>query len=48
MRMSEAFVPTLREVPAEAEIVSHQLALRAGLLRRSSAGLHALPSAIVP
>ncbi|NLN29164.1 MAG: proline--tRNA ligase [Firmicutes bacterium] len=40
MRMSEAFVPTLREVPAEAEIVSHQLALRAGLLRRSSAGVY--------
>lgn len=40
MRMSEAFVPTLREVPAEAEIVSHKLALRAGLLRRSSAGVY--------
>lgn len=40
MRMSEAFVPTLREVPAEAEIISHKLALRAGLLRRSSAGVY--------
>lgn len=40
MRMSQGFVPTLRQVPAEAEIVSHQLMLRAGLIRRSSAGVY--------
>lgn len=30
MRLSRAFVPTLKETPKEAEIVSHQLMLRAG------------------
>lgn len=40
MRMSQGLVPTLREVPAEAEVASHQLALRAGLMRRSSAGMY--------
>ena len=40
MRMSQLYAPTLREVPAEAEIVSHQLMLRAGLLRRSAAGIY--------
>ncbi len=33
-------IPTLRQVPAEAEIVSHQLLLRAGLLRKSAAGVY--------
>ena len=40
MRMSQLYAPTLREVPSEAEIVSHQLMLRAGLLRRSAAGIY--------
>ena len=40
MRMSEAFVPTLRETPAEAEIISHQLMLRAGFLRKAAAGIY--------
>ncbi|NLV91176.1 MAG: proline--tRNA ligase [Firmicutes bacterium] len=40
MRMSQLYAPTLREVPAEAEIVSHQLLLRAGLVRRISAGIY--------
>jgi prolyl-tRNA synthetase len=40
MRMSQLYSPTLREVPAEAEIVSHQLMLRAGMLRRSAAGIY--------
>lgn len=40
MRMREGFAPTLREVPAEAEVVSHQLSLRAGLIRRSAAGIY--------
>ncbi len=39
MRYSEFGLTTLKEVPAEAEIVSHQLMLRAGLIRRLSAGL---------
>ena len=33
MRMSNLLMPTLREVPAEAEITSHKLMLRAGLIR---------------
>ncbi|NLJ80653.1 MAG: proline--tRNA ligase [Firmicutes bacterium] len=40
MLMSELYSPTLRETPAEAEIASHQLMLRAGLLRRSAAGIY--------
>ncbi|MEZ4659878.1 MAG: aminoacyl--tRNA ligase-related protein [Caldilineaceae bacterium] len=39
MRMSKLFFQTLREVPADAEIISHQLMLRAGLMRQLAAGL---------
>jgi prolyl-tRNA synthetase len=38
MRLSRYFVPTLRDTPKEAEIVSHQLMLRAGLVRQQAAG----------
>jgi len=38
--MSHLFIPTLRENPAEAEIISHQLMLRAGLIRSLSSGLY--------
>jgi len=38
--MSQMFVPTLREVPSEAEIVSHQLMLRAGLMRKAVSGVY--------
>lgn len=41
MYMSQLYSPTLRETPSEAEIVSHQLMLRAGLMRRSAAGVYA-------
>ena len=41
MRWSQAFIPTLREVPAEAEVPSHQLLLRAGYVRQVAAGLYA-------
>ena len=34
MRMSRMFVPTLKEVPADAEITSHQLMLRAGMIKK--------------
>ncbi len=34
MKMSKMFMPTLREVPADAEITSHQLMLRAGMIRK--------------
>lgn len=40
MRMSNLFGRTQREVPAEAELVSHQLALRAGLMRPLAAGIY--------
>ncbi len=40
MKSSELFYPTLREVPSEAEIVSHQLLLRAGFIRRATAGVY--------
>jgi len=39
MRQSEYFIPTLREIPAEAVIPSHQLMLRAGLVRQIAAGV---------
>jgi prolyl-tRNA synthetase len=41
MRLSRFFLPILREVPKEAEIVSHRLMLRAGMLRQESAGIYA-------
>ena len=40
MRWSQLFIPTLREAPAEAEVVSHQLLLRAGYVRQLAAGLY--------
>lgn len=40
MKMSNLLMPTLREVPAEAEIMSHKLMLRAGLIRRMAAGIY--------
>ncbi len=40
MRVSKMLIPTLREVPAEAEIVSHQLMLRAGLMRKLASGIY--------
>ena len=40
MRMTNLLVPTLREVPAEAEIKSHQLMLRAGYIRKIAAGIY--------
>ena len=40
MRWSQAFIPTLREVPAEAEAPSHQLLLRAGYIRQVAAGVY--------
>jgi len=41
MRLSRYFLPILREVPKEAEIVSHRLMLRAGMLRQEAAGIYA-------
>ena len=41
MRLSRFFLPILREAPREAEIVSHRLMLRAGLIRQTAAGIYA-------
>ncbi len=40
MRASELLAPTLREVPAEAEVISHILMLRAGMIRKSTSGVY--------
>lgn len=40
MKASNIFAPTLREVPAEAEIASHKLMLRAGMLRKTASGVY--------
>ena len=47
MRLTRYFLPILRETPKEAEIVSHRLMLRAGLVRQESAGIYAwLPAGL--
>lgn len=40
MKVSKMFAPTLREVPADAEIASHQLMLRAGMMRKVASGIY--------
>ena len=40
MRLSKYFLPTIKENPSEAQIVSHRLMLRAGMIRQSSAGIY--------
>ncbi|MEM6942978.1 MAG: proline--tRNA ligase, partial [Pseudomonadota bacterium] len=40
MRLSRYFLPVLKETPSEAQIVSHRLMLRAGMIRQSSAGIY--------
>ena len=39
-RFSQFFIPTLKEIPADAEIISHQLMLRAGMIKKLSAGIY--------
>lgn len=47
MRVTKALLPTLRDVPAEAEIISHQLLVKAGFIRKSAAGIYSyLPLAL--
>jgi prolyl-tRNA synthetase len=41
MRLSHYFLPVMRETPADAQIVSHRLMLRAGLVRQTAAGIYA-------
>lgn len=40
MRMTKLFLPTMREIPADANVVSHQLMLRAGLIRKLASGIY--------
>lgn len=40
MRYSELFLPTLKDVPAEAEVISHQYMLRAGMIRKLASGIY--------
>jgi len=40
MRWSKSFIPTLRETPADAEVISHQLLLRAGMIRQLASGVY--------
>lgn len=40
MRWSKTYIPTLREIPVEAELISHQFLLRAGYMRRLAAGVY--------
>ncbi|OYV54102.1 MAG: proline--tRNA ligase, partial [Legionella sp. 21-45-4] len=48
MRVSQWFLPTLKETPHDAEIISHQLMLRAGLIRKLASGLYTwLPMGLI-
>jgi len=40
MRLSKAFIPTVKETPSDAQIISHQLMIRAGMIRLLSAGIY--------
>ena len=40
MKQSRSFIPTMREVPSDAEIISHQLLLRAGFIRQNTSGVY--------
>ncbi len=40
MKWSKAFIPTVKETPADAEVISHKLMVRAGLLRKLAAGVY--------
>ena len=42
MKYSQLFIPTLKETPAEAEIISHKLMLRAGMIRKLAAGIYSI------
>lgn len=40
IRMSELYAPTLKEVPSEAEVASHKLMLKAGMIRKTASGVY--------
>ena len=40
MKQSKTLIPTLREIPADADIKSHQLLLKAGFIRQNASGIY--------
>ena len=42
MRFSQMFIPTLKESPADAEVMSHKLMVRAGMIRQLAAGIYSI------
>ena len=42
MRYSQMFLPTVREVPSDAEVISHQLMIRAGMIRKLTSGIYSV------
>lgn len=40
MKMSKMFMPTLKEIPADAEITSHQLMVRSGMIKKMTSGVY--------
>ena len=40
MKYSEFFIPTVKDIPSDAEIFSHKLMIRAGMIKQSSAGIY--------
>ncbi len=40
MRYSKYFIPTYKEIPSDAEIISHQLMIRAGMIRKLTSGIY--------
>jgi prolyl-tRNA synthetase len=48
MRYAELFLPTLKDVPSEAEVISHQYMLRAGMIRKVASGISSCPWGFAP
>ena len=49
MRWSRYYIPTLKEAPADAEVVSHKLLVRAGMIRKLTSGIYTwLPLGLAP
>ena len=40
MKYSQFFIPTVKDVPSDAEIISHKLMIKAGMIKQSSAGIY--------
>ena len=40
MKYSEFFIPTVKDIPSDAEIISHKLMIKAGMIKQSSSGIY--------